>query len=614
MMLRKRVNNSFVVLFCLALALLALILWRLSQPVTPLNLLTNPDFDLAELTGWQIVKGGETQARLDLPADQPENNVLLLAIPDTGQGSWVGVGQHLAIAPLQRYRLLTNYRLSDEGQSSAKLVLRVSQFDQSGQVIKVEEISNPEPLLTHRINQQLAWNSQAYTFVTDERAVAVEIGIGLLGAQATSLEIDNLILEHSPTWLGRVRQDRVVSTTFLVLIGVFGYGLGRILWPFRRQVIVNTGLAVTSLVLTLLAAEILVRFVPVNLISPDWPSGYYIPFLDGKSFRLATNYAPTLVTDNDGDRHLAMSNSLGVRDVEAPQDGSQTIVVVLGDSMTFGWAVSDVNDTWPRRLDEEIAHLIPKTQGYHFVNAGVNGYNTFQEVYLFQTLVEEMERQGLKPKIALLSFFSGIWERNFYGPDGRFSILNGVIMYTSVKQALLELASRLVDQNRFDDLKLIGASRLNATHQFLLSKSRLYFVLSLLLVNRLDENWDALPADLDPVAINYQALQSFKQVAEVNGIQPVVAYLPADNLFTPTKLEKNRQLVEQLSAICQRLDLPLINPYENMKKLGINAENAEQRLTLVYNGHYSAEGNLLYARAFAPLLADYLSQHQVSRR
>ncbi len=613
MMARKWVNNNLIALF--SLALLALILWRLSQPIITPNLLTNPDFELAELTGWQIVKGGETQARLDLPTDQPENNILVLAIPDTGQGSWVGVGQRLAIAPLQCYRLLTHYRLSNEGQSSAKLVLRISQFDQGGQVVKIEEISNPEPLVTRRINEQLAWNSQGHTFVTDERAAVIEVGIGLLGTQATNLEIDNLVLEPSPTWLSRVRQDRVASTTSLVLMGVLGYGLGRVLWPFRRQVLINTGLAVTSLVLTLLAVEILVRFVPINLISPNWPSGYHIPFLDGKSFRLATDYVPTFVMDNDGDRHLAMSNSLGVRDVEVPQADSQAIVLVLGDSMTFGWAISDVNDTWPRRLDTEVARLAPEAhQGYHFVNAGVNGYNTFQEVYLFQTLVEEMERQGVKPKIALLSFFSGIWERNLYGLEGRFSILNGVIMYTSVKQVLPELASRLVDQSQFDDLKLISASRLNATHQFLLSKSRLYFVLSLLLVNRLDENWDALPANLDPIAINYQALQSFKHVAEANGIQPVVAYLPADNLFTPTKLEKHRQLVEQLSALCQRLDLPLINPYENMKKLGINAENAEQRLTLVYNGHYSAEGNLLYAQALAPLLADYLNQHPVSRR
>jgi hypothetical protein len=499
-----------------------------------------------------------------------------------------------------------NYRLAEADERLARVILRVVQFDGAGQIIKSAEVSSPEPLVGGPENGLPEWNTLQQTFVTAERVAEVEIGLGLLGQQATRLEIDEPALERYPTSLDRLGQDRLALIAVLILLGLLGYGLSQVIWPARRQILINSGLVVASVALTLIAAEILVRFIPVNLISPNWPTGYHISYMGGKSYRLAADYPATYITDNEGDRHLVVSNSLGVRDVELPLAPNQSLVLVLGDSMTFGWAVSDINDTWTRRLDAEIDQRLPGSN-YHFINAGVSGYNTFQEVYLFEVLVKEMAQKGLKPRIAMLSFFSGIWERNLYGPEGRFSILNGAIMYTSVKQALLELAGRLIDQSSWDDLKLIGPSRLNPPHQILLARSRLYFLLSLLLVNQLDENWNDLPAEVDPQAVNFEAFRRFKEVAAANGIEPIVAYLPSDNLFTPGKLAENQKLVEQLAEICRALDLPFINPYDNMKKLGINEQNAKEKLTLVYNRHYNAAGNLLYARALAPLLADYLA-------
>jgi hypothetical protein len=594
-----------IFLALLGLALLALLLGRLNQPAPAPNLLTNPDFGSGDLTGWRIAQTGSGQATPQVMDQQP---VLALEIPDTAAGSWVGVGQRLPISPLQRYRLKVDYRPADEAQHSAKLILRVTQFDPLGQTIKTEEISNPEPLGTGQSEGRLTWLTQPQIFVTDERAAEVEIGLGLVGLQATRLEIDNAALELYPTTLGRLGQDWLAGVSLVALLGLIIYGLGRAAWPIRRQLLTNTGLVVISLAVTLLLVETVVRYLPLNLISPNWPVGYHIPYLAEKSYRLSANYPASYITDNEGDQHLVMSNSVGVRDVELPAAPNQSLVLVLGDSMTFGWAVSDINDTWTRRLDTEVARLLPETN-YHFVNAGVSGYNTFQEVYLFEALVKEMAQKGQKPKVALLSFFSGIWERNLYGPQGRFSILNGAIMYTSVRRALLELAGRLVEQSRFDDLKLVGTSRLNRPHQFLLSHSRLYFILSLLLVNQVDENWDVYPAGNDPEATNYEAFRLFKEVAVANGIQPMVAYLPADNLFTPGKFAQNEELVQQLTEICNRLDLSFTNPYNNMKKLGINEQNAKEKLTLIYNRHYSAAGNSLYARALAPLLADDLLQH-----
>jgi hypothetical protein len=487
------------------------------------------------------------------------------------------------VAPLERYHFSATYRLAQTTESSPQLIWRVTQFDANGQPLKTDEgAASPS------VQAQAQTGTVAHIFVTDERTAKVEVGLGLFGRQATEVTVEGMALRLAPTW--------PALSAVLVLVGLGGY----LAWPHRRRVLINAGLALTSLLLTLLAVELLARLIPFNqLVSPNWPSGYHIPYRNGQSYRLAKNFPRTVVTDDQGDRHLVMSNSLGVRDVEAPPD--KDLILVLGDSMTFGWAISDLNDTWPRRLNEELP------ANYHVINAGVSGYNTFQEVLLFETLLEDM---GRKPRVVLLSFFSGIWERNYSGPAGRFAVMNDVMMYVLARERLLHLASSLVEQGPVDDLKRIGASHLDAAHQLLLKHSRLYFTLSLLLLLRLEEQWE-VPLPADPVAPNRDALWAFKTAAEAHGVLPVVAYLPADNLFTPTKWEKQTVLVAQLTKLCDELELPFLNPYANMQALGITGDNATARLTLVYNRHYSPAGNALYAKALGPLLADYLEQNLI---
>lgn len=595
-------------LFLLAGGLIAVMAWRVYGAGDRPNLLANPGFDSA-LAGWQVASAGQARAEPRPARDDAGNTVLELAIPAEGPGSWVGLGQRLAVVPLQRYRLLADFRLPGaDVQPPATLVWRVSQFDPAGQLVAFDEVSTStlSPDLPGGQTGQ-GWRSFSHTFVSVEQAATLEVGLGLLGDRVTTVEVDNLDMVVRPTWTGTFRDDLLARAAGVLLLVVAGYAVGRLGRPARRRLAANAGLVVVSLAVTLLAVEIAARFIPVNLISPNWPPGYHIPYLAGKSYRLAENFPATFVTDEAGDRHLVMSNSLGVRDVPVTPETGQDIVLVLGDSMTFGWAISDVQDTWPRRLDEAVDQALGGPSRYHFVNAGVSGYNTFQEVMLLETLLKEMEQAGLKPQVALISFFSRIWERNLYGPEGRFTVFNGVIMYNVVKQALLHLPSRLIQQGRLDELKVIAGSRLDAGHSFLITRSRLYFLLSLMLVNRLDEDWDRLP-DEDPVAINTAAFQAFKEVAEANGVQPVVAYLPADNLFSPYKEAENQALVDQLAAICRELDIVFIDPVANMRRLGITGDNAKEKLTLVYNRHYSAQGNDIYARALAPLFAAYLEQ------
>ncbi len=610
---QKLRHNNIAWLLLPIIGLGILIWWQLNRFDQTPNLLTNPDFETEDLAGWQIVTVGQAQAVQKPAANKSGNTVVALSLPADPEESWVGIGQRLAVDPRQRYRLKTDYRLAYKGQSQAKVVLRVAQFDQEGTPIETKEISDPNPLVTSRAGEtkRLAWSSLGDSFITAESAVAVEIGVGLVGNQPAVVEIDRVELINYPTPLRKIRQDRAALLAALLLVAFIGCGLSRILWPLKRETLIRVGLGVGSLILTIILVEIAVRFIPINLVSPNWPIGYHIPYHDGKSYRLAKGYPATYVTDKHGDRHLVMSNSLGVRDIKVPPPSkNQDLILVLGDSMTFGWAIDDINDTWPRRLDEEIEHFLPAPDRYHVINAGVSAYNSYQEVLLFQSLLDDMERKGIKPKFVLLSFFSGIWERNFYGPEGHFTVLNGVLMYDTVRDAILNLDQRLIEASPFDDLKMSETGWINEIHRFLVSKSRLYFILCLLIVNQFDDDWDALPENIDPVALNYKALQAFKEVTEGHDIQPVIAYLPAAKYFQPGRVDQGLEIARQLAALSGELDIPFLDPTENMKSQGISGDNPIEKLTLGYNRHYSPEGNALYAKALAPLVAEFLINAQ----
>lgn len=76
--------------------------------------------------------------------------------------------------------------------------------------------------------------------------------------------------------------------------------------------------------------------------------------------------------------NLVELNSHGLRDDEIPYDKSpgEKRVLVLGDSVTFGWGVSQ-GETFSDRME----YLLNESPGdkWQVINSGVNGYNTEQE-------------------------------------------------------------------------------------------------------------------------------------------------------------------------------------------------------------------------------------------
>ena len=69
---------------------------------------------------------------------------------------------------------------------------------------------------------------------------------------------------------------------------------------------------------------------------------------------------------------------------ERPRPAEATRIVVMGDSIAFGYAVEEAS-TFPRVLEAQLAALVPQA-GIEVVNLGVGGYNAWNEAELLKVV------------------------------------------------------------------------------------------------------------------------------------------------------------------------------------------------------------------------------------
>ncbi len=199
--------------------LIVLVLGRVLQVVKTPNLLLNSDFGENELTEWQVKGSENSQARAKLSNQGADNIVLKLDIPASPEGVWIGISQDILVKPSQRYKVLINYRLVSNAQSSSEIYLRVAQFGQYGQILEANEVPLSEPVINNP--QEVNWTVFAYHFVANERgAFSANIGLGLYGQQAATVEVDNIVVKRDLTLNEAVAQDPVIRGLFLLwLVG-----------------------------------------------------------------------------------------------------------------------------------------------------------------------------------------------------------------------------------------------------------------------------------------------------------------------------------------------------------------------------------------------------------
>jgi hypothetical protein len=280
MRLKKSNNRLYLLfsnkwfLFLIFTGIIAFLFWRINQISESTNLLANPDFEIDNLSGWKTAGEGRVQVSPDISGDI-DNIVLELKISDSRAGSWIGVGQDVTVDPLESYRLVVNYRLTNRNwdNNKAQVILRVSQLDQDKKLITVDQIPDPKPLaVTLNDKGVRQWSSLAYSFTTTEQATTIEVGVGLFGYHTTSIEIDNLVLQTypTPTILGIVSRDPIILPVSLLLIFTIG---GYILYrPFKSRragmhVLKNTDRVLNSRYIVVVLINIVVFFVLAELLA-----------------------------------------------------------------------------------------------------------------------------------------------------------------------------------------------------------------------------------------------------------------------------------------------------------------------------------------------------------
>ncbi len=155
-----------------------------------------------------------------------------------------------------------------------------------------------------------------------------------------------------------------------------------------------------SVLLSSLAIEIYVRIVVddgLNYSLEMWKYAKQLKYVSD-DIRIGHEHLP------NSHAHLmgvdVSINSMSLRDKEVSlQRPSNTVrVLMLGDSITFGWGVA-ARETISKKLEIELGSFFPR-QKFEVVNAGVGNYNTAMEVNWFLS-----KGHAYNPNLVVLNYF-----------------------------------------------------------------------------------------------------------------------------------------------------------------------------------------------------------------
>lgn len=160
-------------------------------------------------------------------------------------------------------------------------------------------------------------------------------------------------------------------------------------------------LLIISLAITLLVGEFLVRKIRPQVTFRD--SVKYSPDCyassDKVAFKLAANHKCKQVSINGEYNTFATLNSKGYRnkefDIQKPKETKR--ILVIGDSMTFGWGLPD-KDTYPFILEDILKR--EKGEKVEVINAGYQGGLSIDGYYVYL----KNEGLSLSPDIVILGF------------------------------------------------------------------------------------------------------------------------------------------------------------------------------------------------------------------
>lgn len=211
-------KNQIIFATSLLTAGLILFVWQFFyHSMSGSNLLMNGDFNQLSLNGWEVQHMGNAKALVIPPQSDSESSQLALQIADSESDSWVGVGQRAVVRPLEPYRLSFDFRLLEPKQSSSRLVVRITQFDQKNVILNQDEFT------LDIFVEDITGQTYTHQFVTTIQTAVVEIGVGLIGRQTTTVALDNFLLTASPVWWSELLYMPAVLLMIATGLVVLGY-------------------------------------------------------------------------------------------------------------------------------------------------------------------------------------------------------------------------------------------------------------------------------------------------------------------------------------------------------------------------------------------------------
>jgi len=202
---------------------------------------------------------------------------------------------------------------------------------------------------------------------------------------------------------------------------------------FIKATIKNFGLLCLSLLLSMLVAEGICRFVfdPVDFLIPTIVDDEWLQYR---------------ITPNSGGH-----DEFGFRNKEVPQNAK---IVAIGDSNTYGLAATR-SDAWPNQL--------AKRTGDTVYNMGLGGYGPLQYLKLLQTQAME-----LNPEIVLVGLYFG---NDFVDTYQLVYLQDKWKQYRNEQITFDKIASKVVDDSR-------RARRLSGLRNWLSRNSVFYRILT----------------------------------------------------------------------------------------------------------------------------------------
>ena len=271
--------------------------------------------------------------------------------------------------------------------------------------------------------------------------------------------------------------------------------------------------------------------------------------------------------DADGD---TITNAMGFHDYDWSQAqlDQSNVILNLGDSITFGAFIKGVDNVYGKVLESRLQKDFPD-EDYLIFNAGIGGYNIWQEVAMMRQLAKTMTF-----KMVILGFcLNDSSPKMYVNNDIKGAVVNVAPKMKSIKDIF---SRQFLDRSKLYVMFKESVKSLQRRYPTLFPASMMWHNV---LVN--GPAWDQLKT----------TLEALNQTLEKQGIPLVVVIFPYAHQL---KLEAKDNLVQQdLIRFCREENIYCLDLFESFKenrdKIVWDAEGVHPDKT----GHRVA-GNAIY--------------------